>query len=298
MRLHAGDGGRELYDPDNLLEATAEELDGVLTPRESSLLQTAIVAERGESLRRRRRGHRDRADCCRRRSSLLRSRGTRDPVGSVETARGLAKSPLMRVATLYLRHPIRAIRFHVRMRRVRRKQLDLMTGLRSSRALLSNLHVTDMQGSLILLDVDGLRGINNAEGMEAGNAVILAVAKLIHTEAPKDSGYRLGGDEFAIILGPTFGSPSSLAERLRTQIEQETPLTATISVTDLEEPGGTLEDAIKAGDALLLQGKESGGKLCRIVRGTRYGTISTLKHLAKNRATAPRVRPSILRGRC
>jgi helicase len=62
LGLFQGDNGRELYDPDNLLEANAEDLDGLLTPREAGLLQTAIIAERGESLRRHRRGHRARAE--------------------------------------------------------------------------------------------------------------------------------------------------------------------------------------------------------------------------------------------
>lgn len=62
MRLYSGDEGHELYDPDNLLEATADDVRGLLTPHEASALQAAIIAERGESLRRRRRGHRERAE--------------------------------------------------------------------------------------------------------------------------------------------------------------------------------------------------------------------------------------------
>jgi helicase len=62
MRLYAGDGGQQLYDPDNLLDLSPEDLAGLLTPREATSLQTAIVAQRGDSLRRRRLSHRDRAD--------------------------------------------------------------------------------------------------------------------------------------------------------------------------------------------------------------------------------------------
>jgi replicative superfamily II helicase len=61
MRLLVGDDGRELYDPDNLLEAQLDDLEGLLTPAEATSLQSAIIAERGESLRRRRRSHRERA---------------------------------------------------------------------------------------------------------------------------------------------------------------------------------------------------------------------------------------------
>jgi helicase len=62
MRLYEGDTGLELYDPDNLLEASADDLAGLLTPIEAVALREAITAERGESLRRRRRGHRERAE--------------------------------------------------------------------------------------------------------------------------------------------------------------------------------------------------------------------------------------------
>lgn len=61
-RLLAADDGRYLYDPDNLLEADVDDLHGLLTPAETASLQAAIMAERGESLRRRRQAHRDRAN--------------------------------------------------------------------------------------------------------------------------------------------------------------------------------------------------------------------------------------------
>jgi replicative superfamily II helicase len=60
-QLLAGDNGRQLYDPDNLLDAGVDELDGLLTPAQTATLQAAIVVERGESLGRRRRAHHDRA---------------------------------------------------------------------------------------------------------------------------------------------------------------------------------------------------------------------------------------------
>ena len=62
MRLFEGDADRKLYEPDVLLEAEASELEGLLTPAEMNRLRTAIVAERGETLRRRRDGHRERAE--------------------------------------------------------------------------------------------------------------------------------------------------------------------------------------------------------------------------------------------
>ncbi|HJU36256.1 MAG TPA: DEAD/DEAH box helicase [Gaiellaceae bacterium] len=61
MRLYEGDKGRQLYEPDVLLEADLPEFNGLLTPAEVERLRRAIVAERGETLRRRRDGHLERA---------------------------------------------------------------------------------------------------------------------------------------------------------------------------------------------------------------------------------------------
>ena len=62
LRLHAGDNGRRLYEPDVLLDADLDEFDGLLTPAEVNGLRAAIVAERGETLRRRRTAHVERAE--------------------------------------------------------------------------------------------------------------------------------------------------------------------------------------------------------------------------------------------
>jgi hypothetical protein len=62
LRLYEGDQGRQLYEPDVLLDADLAEFDGLLRLVEVERLRTAIVAERGETLRRRRDGHLDRAE--------------------------------------------------------------------------------------------------------------------------------------------------------------------------------------------------------------------------------------------
>ncbi len=61
LRLHSGDGGRRLFDPDVLLDADAAEFDGLLRPIELERLRTAIIQERGDTLRRRREAQLERA---------------------------------------------------------------------------------------------------------------------------------------------------------------------------------------------------------------------------------------------
>lgn len=62
LRLYEGDAGRQLYEPDVLLEAETGEFEGLLKPIEVERLRTAIVAERGETMRRRREAHVERAE--------------------------------------------------------------------------------------------------------------------------------------------------------------------------------------------------------------------------------------------
>jgi replicative superfamily II helicase len=62
MSLYEGDQGRQLYEPDVFLEAELSEFDGLLTPTEVERMRMAIVSERGETLRRRRDAHIERAE--------------------------------------------------------------------------------------------------------------------------------------------------------------------------------------------------------------------------------------------
>lgn len=79
--------------------------------------------------------------------------------------------------------------------------------------------------ALLLLDVDGLKRINDGLGHMAGDAVISNLAAVIgrHTRA-SDVAARLGGDEFGIVMpGTDKRGAFSLAERLWEDLER-TPM--------------------------------------------------------------------------
>lgn len=72
--------------------------------------------------------------------------------------------------------------------------------------------------SLLMLDVDGLKGLNDALGHEAGDALLRRTAQLLHTALrSEDAIYRVGGDEFAVILGQTS---QETAQQLRVRIRE------------------------------------------------------------------------------
>lgn len=110
-----------------------------------------------------------------------------------------------------------------------RAQLDGLTGL-WNRAYLDDRLGTELSAavrherpmSLILLDIDHFKGLNDTYGHPFGDEVLRQVAEAM-TEALRksDVACRYGGEEFAVILRET-GAPAALsvAERLRCSLEK------------------------------------------------------------------------------
>ncbi|MBL8323651.1 MAG: EAL domain-containing protein [Rubrivivax sp.] len=70
-------------------------------------------------------------------------------------------------------------------------------------------------GSLIMMDLDGFKAINDAHGHAAGDALLAAVARrMVAAVRPSDVVARLGGDEFALIVRDGTCAGPEVAERL------------------------------------------------------------------------------------
>jgi diguanylate cyclase (GGDEF)-like protein len=101
---------------------------------------------------------------------------------------------------------------------------DPLTGLRNHRAfqedLARELQRVSRSGeplSLVLLDLDGLKALNDRLGHQAGDERLQAVAQAIReSQRASDLAYRIGGDEFAVILaGARALGALEFAQRLR-----------------------------------------------------------------------------------
>jgi diguanylate cyclase (GGDEF)-like protein/PAS domain S-box-containing protein len=107
---------------------------------------------------------------------------------------------------------------------------DDLTGLRNRRGfivfgnqLLSVLQRTGEPASLLFLDVDQLKRINDTEGHAAGDAALAEVGRAIReTFRESDVMARVGGDEFAVLLGAerAVGGGGGALARLQGQLDQ------------------------------------------------------------------------------
>lgn len=93
---------------------------------------------------------------------------------------------------------------------------DPLTGLGNRRAFEADLRAALDRGplTLVTLDVDGLKQVNDTEGHARGDELLRAVARILgdvlgHGEGSVDRAYRVGGDEFCLLLpGPAREVPS------------------------------------------------------------------------------------------
>jgi diguanylate cyclase (GGDEF)-like protein len=130
--------------------------------------------------------------------------------------------------------------------------------------------------SLLMLDIDKFKSINDSFGHPAGDAVIRQIGKLLKTATRKqDLSARYGGEEMALILpGTPRAVASAIAETIRKAIgakpiqhdSKSIPVTASIGVACFE-PGSPITQAahlIKAADLALYNAKHSGRNCVKV----------------------------------
>lgn len=118
--------------------------------------------------------------------------------------------------------------------------------------------------SVIMLDLDGFKAINDRFGHQSGDSVLKAVAERIrYIVRSADIPGRWGGEEFLIICPEThLGGAEELAERLRQEIaatpsRADTPVTASFGVSR-HTSGETAEQLVQRVDRNLYEAKRAG----------------------------------------
>jgi diguanylate cyclase (GGDEF)-like protein len=121
--------------------------------------------------------------------------------------------------------------------------------------------------SVLMVDIDNFKTVNDTHGHPTGDDVIKEVAHRLRSVArTEDIVGRYGGEEFVLLLTTTPDTALTVAERLRTTIAERPiqtrtgPLNITISVgiADLTYTDNTLEELLSRADAGLYKAKTSG----------------------------------------
>lgn len=120
----------------------------------------------------------------------------------------------------------------------------------------------DMPVSMLLIDIDFFKQINDKYGHEAGDMVLVHLAKILReTVCETDYVIRWGGEEFLIILPECVVEQAAhIGEKLRkkTQDSDNGICPITISVGVATYNGGDYHEAIKKADEALYQAKSEG----------------------------------------
>jgi diguanylate cyclase (GGDEF)-like protein len=149
---------------------------------------------------------------------------------------------------------------------------DSLTGLHNNRFMQEHLHhllgVQKRYGhpfAVLLLDIDGLKRINDAYGSGAGDRTLVGVATALgETIRNVDTPVRMGGDEFCILLPHQTASRARvLAERLASAIEHvEAPaqqaLRVSIGVVSCPQHATEAEDLLELADGAMYRAKAAG----------------------------------------
>jgi len=153
---------------------------------------------------------------------------------------------------------------------------DGLTGLHNRRWLsdsfkrqLHRCELDNLPCTIIMLDIDYFKNINDRYGHIAGDRILCTVSQvLLNTMRPADLISRYGGEEFALCLPDASIKDSRLiAERLRVSVANATTtfeegkllpaVTISLGIAQMQ-PGQSLDSLIAASDAALYRAKEQG----------------------------------------
>jgi len=155
---------------------------------------------------------------------------------------------------------------------------DVLTGLANRRHFMdyfekmmsqAQRHSTPL--SLVIIDLDKFKEVNDTYGHSAGDDVLSALGDLLDREVRKeDLVARIGGEEFAILLTQAnIEEAHSYAERIRKEVQdmnvKSVPkrISASLGISTLKE-NDDMESMMKRADKALYEAKENGrNKVCQ-----------------------------------
>lgn len=163
---------------------------------------------------------------------------------------------------------------------LQRAQTDPLTGLTNRPAAFERLahEVARSQRlgeavSVVVVDINGFRGVNDRFGHEAGDDVLIEIAARMRRVArPADTVARLGADEFLIVAPHERGEPATEGVHLAGHVvaavrepigiesgERSVVVTASAGVASCPTDGFDVEELVRRADVAMYSAKQAGG---------------------------------------
>jgi diguanylate cyclase (GGDEF)-like protein len=177
---------------------------------------------------------------------------------------------------------------------------DSLTGLLNRRSFLENVHDalidprSTMQATLLVMDLNGFKDINDELGHQIGDALLVAFGERLERRIPVDSiACRLGGDEFAVLMMERAenGGVDHLVAQLHRDLVAALdidgfPVSVGVSIGVATAPadGQTTSDLLRAADVAMYRAKRTGEASARYencVRAPQRGRLNLLGDLGK-----------------
>lgn len=157
---------------------------------------------------------------------------------------------------------------------IQQSELDALTGLLNRRGVLPRLHTIIQQSTLdarvtvLLIDLDGFKPVNDQYGHDAGDAVLIAVSRHLESAVRKDDLVsRLGGDEFMVILPKVVDETvvGLIAQHLIEAVEEpimfgnlQLKVSCSIGIAMYDQTTQTPDDLLKRADIAMYEAKAAG----------------------------------------
>lgn len=160
---------------------------------------------------------------------------------------------------------------------------DTLTGLMNRRAIepfieneINRMNRYNSPVSLLMLDLDHFKRVNDNYGHDFGDRVLQYVAEMIRSICRKTDNFaRWGGEEFLILAADTTADNASyLAEKIRRKIESSSiesldDLTVSIGISECHREE-VFQDWFKRADIALYEAKDSGRNRIAVHTDDRY----------------------------
>jgi len=156
-----------------------------------------------------------------------------------------------------------------------RAQTDVLTGLLNHGTFVDRMNRligANEAFSLVMLDLDRFKGVNDGFGHQAGDRLLRQVAEsIVQASRDSDAVFRYGGDEFVVLLpGTRADEVEAIAERIRSAVAttvgpgsgwrgKARSLEASAGTASFPDDGRTAEEVLLAADRACFVAKRSGG---------------------------------------